>query len=118
MAKLVIPEGFVLVTAKPRGKETRNLGDMLVSLKQNGDQTEVLKGDGERYSSILTVRKMVNDLVPVAEAAGYGLKLAWEAENPILKNAAACIERVVKGSPDALKYKMSKAERLAQTVAE
>ena len=118
MAKVAMPEGFVLVTAKHRGKETRNLGDMLLSLKHDGDQVEVLKADGERYSSILTVRGMVNSLVPIAEAAGYSLKLAWEAENPILKNAAACIERVVKGSPDALKYKMSKTERIAQTVAE
>jgi hypothetical protein len=91
---------------------------MLLSLKHDGDQVEVLKADGERYSSILTVRGVVNSLVPVAEKLGYGLKVAWEAENPLLKNASACIERVAKDSPDALKYKMSKAERLAATAAE
>jgi hypothetical protein len=51
MAKLVIPEGFVLVEAKPRGKQKRSFGDIIIEeMREVGDGFWLTKGNGEPFN--------------------------------------------------------------------
>ena len=117
MAKLTMPTGYIKVTAKARGAKHRDLASMLLDLKAQGDQSEILKEDGSRYGSIVTARGVVNSLIPLATKAGYGIKIAFEGENAIEHNVFMAIERVASDSKDALKYRAPKEKATATATA-
>lgn len=109
MGKVVRPVGFVEVTkAGHQGRQPRDLSTILEALVEDGDQVEILKSDGSRYSSLVTARGVVNLLVPLAEKAGYALTEAWSMEHPSNGVAALCIERAPLKSPRAIRHKPPK----------
>jgi hypothetical protein len=53
MAKLIIPEGFVLVEAKPRGKHKRTFGETIYAeMGEVGEGFYLTKDNGESFSGL------------------------------------------------------------------
>jgi len=103
MAKLTIPEGYVVVEAKARGAKARDYATILKPLHAEGDQVWLTQENGKDYKSeaaaLATIKKLQE--AAAAKPQPFGIKVCMVIENALEHTARIGLERIPLEQPTA-----------------
>ncbi len=96
MGKLTIPEGYVIVEAKPRGAKARDYASLLKQLRADGDAFWLTQENGKDYKSeaaaLATIKKLQE--AAAAHKPPFGIKVCMVIENALEHTARIGLERI------------------------
>jgi len=97
MAKLTIPEGYVVVEAKQRGAKSRDYAALLKPLRADGDQMWLTQESGKDYKSeaaaLATIKKL-QEAAAAVKPQPFGVKVCMVIENALEHTARIGLERI------------------------